>query len=891
MNGIPGAAPLIIGRDHESRLIDAALERAAGGRRAVVLVEGEPGIGTTALLGRTAAAAVDRGFDVIAGEAAELDATQPFGALVDILHSAAPDLLASIATEPLAQHQMIERFVAAIEARADSPVLLTLEDLHWADDASLHALSTLASRLLYVPLAIALTLRPTPRSQHLSHLVYRLLRDGAELVSLGPLAPTDAVDLARRYAPDLPPERLAGQVAPAQGNPLFVLELAESAVSDGGPPTTLRSALLRRTAGLPEATRELLTVAAVLGATFELSHLAIAQGASVVAVIRDLQPAIDAAVLVSDADGSALRFRHDLIHESLLGETPAAVRHALHRHIGEQLAAAGGPVHAVAHHLSVGASSGDETALSWLGRAHEAVRLTSPGLAAELLQRTLEVLPERDDRAIEAEVDLARTLGVLGRAAEAEQRVRARLDGADGAGRARLLRALADTLYVQGRWAEQVEVVERALAVPELEETDRARLLAERCAARVFLADLTGSMADHAEAIRLGTELGDAVAPVHADGALAAANVATRRFEEALDIGQRAVARALQDPTGESLRLQPQKTVVAALIGLGRDADAEHLARSGLEEATRLGLESELPIYHVYLGDLAFRRLDWDVAEAEYETALGVLGVHGREITSASALLALARLHLHRGDGARAGELVTEVKSITEEHGSQLGLERLPGVRATQYVLEGDPDRALSLLLARGPWESTIVGLVERLGATDRHAELAARLASAEPVGRVSAAIATGEHARVVAEVAGLGATPDRVNWANLAEGAALALQRLGQPSAAADLLAGAYDVWAEVDARVDLERVRQLLGELGTEVAPRPTRSGFDTLTDMERRVVGLVMQGLTHVQIGQELYISHRTVGTHVQHVYRKLGIHSRDELRTAAALAGVA
>jgi predicted ATPase len=304
--------PRLRGRELELRALDEALDRVASGRSAIVLVEGEAGIGKTRLLAETLEQARARGVQVAAGRAEELERTRPFGLVADTLgcvrsssdprRAAIAALLATsvgedrpmtVSSDPGLQFQAVDAFVDLVEALAlQRPLVVGVDDLQWADPSSLLTLGTLGRRLVDVPLALIGCLRPSPHPEELEQTLRALERAGAQRLALGQLDQRAVIGLVAEAVAAEPGPRLLAEVTGARGNPLFVTELVAARLQEGAIrtvdgraevtapslPPSLRLTILRRLSLLPESTLEALRAASILGSSFALTDLSSVTG-------------------------------------------------------------------------------------------------------------------------------------------------------------------------------------------------------------------------------------------------------------------------------------------------------------------------------------------------------------------------------------------------------------------------------------------------------------------------------------------------------------------------------------------------------------------------------------------------------------------------------------
>src|SRR5438128_2438394 len=257
-------------------------------------------------------------------------------------------------------------------------------------------------------------------------------------------------------------------------------------------PSTLTNTILPRLSFLSEEVLETLRVASILGSSFSVADLAAVAGKPTPEITPDLAISVRAGIL--QADGSLLAFRHDLIREALYEGMSHPVRAGLHLAAADILAQAGLPPEDVAEHVVRGAVPGDLHAVAWLRAAARQAATRSPAVAADLLERTLELAPGDPSRD-PALADLALYLLWSGRMAEAESVCREVLGrDHDPAVEGRLQLCLVQTEVGQGRVAESLREIEAAVQSPALTERDRARLWAWACTGQVIIWDLEGAV-------------------------------------------------------------------------------------------------------------------------------------------------------------------------------------------------------------------------------------------------------------------------------------------------------------------------------------------------------------------------------------------------------------
>jgi DNA-binding CsgD family transcriptional regulator len=391
-------APSLVGRERELTTLRAALDAALVGHGSLVLIGGEAGIGKTSLAEWALAEAQEQGATVLAGRCYDLSETPPYGPWAEALAGAPadddrlpplPDLLGE--TDATNQGSLIlqaRAYLTALAARR--PLVLLLDDLHWADPASLDLLRVVARGLAGRPLLLLATYRAEEiGGTHPLAVLLPLLVGEARAARLD-LRPLDraaiAALVAARYALGAADrsrlvDYLAGR---SEGNPLFLGELLRTLEQEGAlhpagagwavgdlarvpVPTLLRQVIAGRLRRLPPATADLLAVAAVVGQTVPLALWATVAGTDEDDLLAAVGSAVAAHLVAEAPDGRAVRFAHALIREVLYDAFPAAARRHAHRAAGEALAAMARPdPDAVADHLQ---RAGDTRTAAWLERA------------------------------------------------------------------------------------------------------------------------------------------------------------------------------------------------------------------------------------------------------------------------------------------------------------------------------------------------------------------------------------------------------------------------------------------------------------------------------------------------------------------------------------------
>jgi DNA-binding CsgD family transcriptional regulator len=392
--------PILVGREREQSALRGELVTAAGGRGRLVLLGGEAGIGKTSLARDLASEADRLGCHVLLGSCYDLSNTPPYGPWLDLFADvrrasafpASPVAFAdgklAAVTDQAALYSEVRQFLADLSD--DRPVLILLEDLHWADPASLELLRHVAPHLRHWPVLLLVTYRvdELTRRHPFAQLLPALVREaGGVRLDLHPLDQDALRSLVTwRYRLTRPDEdRLVGYLElHAEGNPFFATELARTLEEEGllcrkgggwslgaldrvVVPPLLRQVIDGRITRLGEGTRMPLAVAAVIGQEVPLSLWAEVAALDEEEALRIVEQAVDAHLLAAERDGTRVHFVHAVTREALYEGVLPPRRRAWHRQVAEALLTSTDPEpDVVAYHLQ---QSGDPRAAEWLVQA------------------------------------------------------------------------------------------------------------------------------------------------------------------------------------------------------------------------------------------------------------------------------------------------------------------------------------------------------------------------------------------------------------------------------------------------------------------------------------------------------------------------------------------
>lgn len=809
----------LIGRRAEYGALMTVVSRAIDGRGGASLVIGEAGAGKSRLLEEIDSVAERHGMRVLRARATSAEGALPFQLWIDAIAPAAADavglpapwpaVLATLLPEvahgepggvaPELRRTRLFESVARLLDRvaASGPAVLVLDDLHEADPDSVQLFHYIARTSRQRRIAMIAAARPLATRSALANARASLTASGDLAVTeLGPLAPDAVGELLARFGAGWDAPWLAPRVAAwTGGNPFFVLEVLRTLVaqerlrregeewrwSEPRPapdaplapdlPPTVRQSILARIGALPDATRRLLDLIAVVGSPARLETIGAVAGRDELAVAEDLAPALDAGLVRDSRDGPAtsLAFAHDLVRDATYQGVPLAVRAAIHRRVAAALSQGGGTSRAIAFHLTAGGDT-VRAAEHWLGSAREAEARFAHDETIRLLNAALDALGPSSPRRAEILTsigDAHMRRGTAPAAVEAYEDALAALAPDAHEDRAALqVRIAAATRYHQ-RHARALELAEAAVSHYR-QRGDDARLIDARVAlawVRYHDGDAAGAL-DVAEAARtLARSTGDARGEVRAlHVALWSrwlAGDATTSIDPA-DVDR--LVGVIGDDEAAALLL----TIASnALRRAGRTAESVAPARRGLEMARRVGsLRAQLEAGEQLVESLRITGASREAIAVADQVRADVAGL---ELDDPPPLLGGLVLALAvEGEDARTAALATELiaarrgmappihlSAATMAASALMTIGRVPG----REVVEAD--RPSCLTCARN-WMVVAARHAALSGDAERALALADEVASATTGTSLGAALAVA-HIRAVAYArAGHSADADR---------------------------------------------------------------------------------------------------------------------------------
>ncbi|MDX6488618.1 MAG: hypothetical protein QOK13_1233 [Gaiellaceae bacterium] len=897
---------MLLGREEERLALDRLLGEARDGRSGVLALVGEPGIGKTALLEYTTERA--EGMRVLRARGVESEAEVPFAGLAELLRPAlaafdripepqAHALGGALALEPATVQDRFAIGAATLSLLSayaeEAPLLLVVDDAHLLDASSAEALLFAARRLVADPIGVVLAVREGEPS----------LLDGADLrvLRIAGLDRGEAAELLGQ-APDTV-DRLFRATG---GNPLALLELAPDAARLAELPleapvplsASIAAAFVRRLDRLPEPTRRvlLLVSASDTGDVSVLAQAASAMGLTV----DDLTPAEEAG-LITLADGS-VEFAHPLARSAVYADAPAQERRDAHAALAAALPDR--DVDRRAWHLAAATVGPDARAAAALEQAGTRARERSAyAVAAAAFERGGRLAPSDDSRAklLFAAAESASLAGDSARALRL-------LDEAEPAAADPVL--AARILYLRGEVtmrrgpvmdgyplivsaAEQIAEADPALAVEMLARAAYGCFYAGDTPALVAAAERAVVLADGLESLRAGFF-----------AAMSQALALVARGEG--EAGASAARRAVEIAEGsEELRNDPLLLTWGALASLWlREAQA---GRSLIERASELARGQAaigaLPgLLHILARDQATTD-QWPAAEASLDEAIRLARETGQRVELAAALAGLAWLEARQGREEACRKHAAEARAACDELGmgtygiwtiQALGdLELSLGRPAEAAARHEEQVAAMSALGIADVDLSPAPELVEsylRLGRTADAAAaatdfVAAAEAKGQPWSLARAARCQGlladEFEPLFHDALRLHAlTPDVFEAARTQLAYGARLRRSRRRVRAREELRAALHSFERLGAEAWSDQARAELAATG-ETARRRDVGTLGELTPQELQIARLLAEGRTTREAAAAVFLSPKTVEYHLRSVYRKLGIHSREEL----------
>jgi DNA-binding CsgD family transcriptional regulator len=931
------AAEQLVERERELEIIRLAVQSASTGAGRLVVIEGPAGIGKTRLLQAARESGGEAGMHVLHARGAELEREFPYGLVRQLFEQVLADadegerrgLVSGAAkiVEPL----LVQGESLPLPTVGDSsfpilhglywlttnlaerqPVLLAIDDAHWGDPESLRFLHYLAGRLEEAPVLLAMTTRPIEPGAHVELIAALVSDPSAEVVRPAPLSEAAVAVLVRSaLGADAAGDFCKACQQASGGNPFVLHDLLSELRIEGVAPTasaaadvvnvtpkTVSRTVLLRLARLPQPALRLAQATAVLGDGADLRDAAALADIDTAAAMEAVDLLVDVGLL---APGRPLSFVHPLTRAAIYTDLPLGKRSKAHNAAARLLAARGADPDAIAVHLLASDPIGDPQTVELLrAAAARALERGTPDAAARYLRRAWSEPPSAGAR----HAVLAELVTALGRAAEPltqEELHEALISELTSAPRVLVTcaRELAWVLNGMGRPADASAVLGRAIEAAS--DTGTIDLTLQFEVQRLFIDlarpnEIKARMGPYGVQVEPGTSAHRLWLAVEAwrlmligENARRAAQLARR----ALD-GWRIFAE------------QPTSPITGQLILVLEVAEDFEFAERALEVmlagARAIGSS---PLEGISLGlrsELQFRRGMIAESSADARTAIEIARAHAFIPTAPLTIAWITQALTERGE-LKEAERELELCGMVAEVPDHLSFTPILLSRAMIELGQGRHGRALEDLMEIGrrearsetsffPWDSEAAVVLASLGERDEAQRLAET--GLERAGRWGTSGWLGHATRSLGLVVGgdagidrlreavqlLRESPARLEYMRALTDFGAALRRAGRRADAREPLREALELARRCGALAIARRAHEELAATGEKLRPL-IAIGVESLTPSERRTAGLAAEGLTNREIAQTLFLSVKTVESHLRGAYRKLDVRSREEL----------
>jgi DNA-binding CsgD family transcriptional regulator len=908
-------------------------------------VEGEAGVGKTVLLRAVAERMSQGGLAVLRARGGELERDFGFGVVRQLFEPALSGVpaetrtsvfsgAASLAVGVLGTSELAANRPAADTTFASQhglywlavnlaslrPVVLLVDDAHWSDAASLRWILYLVRRMEEVPLSVALGWRSGEPNAHVQILQALRLEPLVEALSLSGLTAEGTARLVRDRIPDAEEGFCTACHRVTGGNPFLAGELAAALAAGGvrataenadrvlgmGPPAVSQS-VIERLARQPEDAQSLARAVAVLDTDADRRFAAELAG------LDQQRLAVGAEALVNARlfeDAETLRFAHPILRAAVYADLAAARRSADHRRAAEVLLASDGDADRAAVHLLATAPAGDAWVARELAQAADRARMRGAADAAVvLLERALDEPPRACERGA---MKLARGVAAfMCASAEAETYLREAIgDADDPVIQAQAAMTLSQLEVGAGLPGDALSTLERAIGMLGPTDPDRAdRLELYRTTTLAVQGERWQRVQQPLSALHGGASPGSWLRRVAAGCLIWQESLRPQGPRPAALAGLRA---ELADPAALAQGTGPLDFVYFnwAMMGL-EQIDQLATARAGLDAAAAVAhktghLAGLAPVFATRAAVL-YALGELDGAETDPRQAIHLGPLVGNNVARDWGLSTLCQALADRGEYASA-ENELAVHRLQQADPGPSGLEaRLLIGRAYLRSAQGQHEHAcadaISYAARLGDYDGGAFGslpaICVRILAAGTHTDLAQALSAralevTAPAG-IDGVRGMALHAQGLLEAGPAGIerldeavrllerSPRRLEHARALADLGGALRRANRRADAREPLRSAMDLAERCGAHALTERARQEL--VATGARPRRVmRSGRDALTASEVRVAELATAGNTITQIAQSLFVTRKTVESHLYSAYRKLGVNTRDELVAA-------
>lgn len=949
------ATSQFVGRSTELGLLDETLDALEAGEARAVEVVGPAGIGKTRLLAELASRAESRGHLVLGGSGAELEQDLPFWVFVDALDEYVEGLdprrlerldptvraelaqvlpaladAAGAAAATLHERYRTHRAMRELleQLAATKPLVLILDDVHWADQASLDLLVALLHRPPATGVLFTIAARPRQLPPRLSTALARARRDGTlALVELAPLTREEARSLVGAEADELYED--------SGGNPFFLEQLVRAPGQPAGArvdgvaltgvqvPPQVAAALAEELALLSPTARRALDGAAVAGDPFEVDLAAIAADLNEPEVLVAIDELVGVDFVRETEMPRRFRFRHPIVRRAVYEATPGGWRLGAHERAATALAQRGATATARAHHVERSARQGDLDAVAVLAEAGRESALRAPGTAARLFAAALRLLPAGATPAqrVELLLPMGQALAATGQFAEGHETVLECLElvpNSERALRTQLTAMCARVEHLLGLHEPAHDRLVRAL--DELPEE-----ACEHCVSLMIELTMDGlHRMNYAAMLDWGERAAETAADLDDEALRAAALAAAARG--AAFPGLTEEARRRRDEAAALIDGLPDDVIARRLDALAYLAGAElylHMLTEGHLHAERAiaigratGQGQQFPLLYAILGQTAYFQGRSQEMVDVLDGAIEAARLTGNAQTLTWSLYPRAMAAFLLGDITTAISAAQEAVDVIDDgkpshhfsHAAyalaEANLELGKPERAVELLERsaGGPDMPLAAPSVRGMFLEALVRVRLAIGDRDAAARAAAQARESAATARmplqhgwadraVAAVTLHDGDAAQAAELALSAASHQEpagavVEAARSLTLAGRALARAGDRERAREVLERAARIFDERGAVRFRDAAERELRQLGHRIHRRsqPTAAGgegVDSLTRRELEVARRIVDRQTNRQIAEELFLSPKTVETHIRNIFAKLGADSRVEV----------
>jgi ATP/maltotriose-dependent transcriptional regulator MalT len=951
----------LVGRARELAELERVLDQLAAGEPCFVAIVGEPGIGKSRLLAEICRRGEERGYLVLDGRAAEFERDIPFGLIVDALNdylgSLPPSVLRAVDEDLVRELAAIfpalpgqyrgaasggegaERYRLHYAVRSvlerltkNQPMLLALDDVHWADAASVEMLTHLVRRLRG-PLLTAVAYRQAP-TRPLAALEGAGRTGRGSRIELAPLSPEDA---QRLISPDVDDATRAILYRESGGNPFYIEQLVRASHrhqiragrrldrSREAVPRAVIAAINEELVAVSDESRLILEAAAVAGESFEPELIGAIAERGLPPVLAALDELLEFDFIRPTDAPRRFRFRHPIVRRAVYDGMPHGWRIGAHARAAAALAAAHAPASARAHHVEYSATAGDERAIELLVQAGRDAAPRAPETAGRwLLAATRLLLPTEDDErrlSLLAEASTALTFaGAYDESLHVLDEAGRLLSPERADQRARLVARIAFARRMSGRPFESRALIGEALRSLAPDSPGAFALTLELALDHYWRGEFPQMHDVAAEVLDRARGSGE---PLYTTWAAALCSLSSGSLGLLVDAlaeleeGEAAYAALTDEQLTEQIDVGGYIAQAASALE-HVESSLDHVARA-LRLAQLTGQSPFVPGLLVIEANALFMKGRIADAAAVADTATDAAVLTGNDQFAIWALWADAMVCSSAGDTARAlvsaREAVARSDRVTETFFSSLSRLHL----AAALTAAGDPESARvelaevqagparQLLDLRGGhgWELLIrtqLALGDLDAATESAATAEERARATSLPQRTATAICAsatvllargdepGAIARAREALALAQATRNAVLGARARAVLGAALARSGELNQGITELEAAERVLSSCGALREVAAAAQELRRLGRRRPHRgrsvPRGTGTSALSPREREVAALVASGKRNRDVAAALFLSEKTVESHLARIYDKLGVHSRAALATVMA-----